>query len=307
MKKWGKVFSKRRRLIYIILAGFVIIASAVPFLNFVVLQKESRGTPSLDKGPKNLSEQKLEEYLLMSQATRYYAGKRYGKAIGAYREMAKKYPEKAPAALYKIANVLELAKYKQSKIISAYREVIEKYPDSEEAGKSLSVLKRYQLGGRKVQQSFYNEIIDKYPDNKIAEKALDGLEETSSDKTLLYQEIIKKYPDKSIAGIALGKMLVGIQKQQGAESIQKLCLEYLVKYPDSKIQIAAYKYMVSYAHQQNNLQPMMDLSYALIKDFTDNRLTEVVTSTLADIQYQKGNYSESLRLRTRMEKRKNEK
>lgn len=292
LKGLEKVFSGKNRVICI-LAAIVIVGVVVFECKWGVFSAGDRNFSRFARA--------AYEKQPMMKANSYRASGRYWMAVRAYRGVAKKHPDVAPAAYYEIAQTYSLSGSRDSKKIKAYQEVIQKFPDSEEAGKALDGLRRCQPFKNK--KTFYGDIISQYPDNKISAMALEALAKSSEDQTPLYQDLIRKYPDKYIAEAALAQMLNKVLAQQSSEDAQKFCLKCLVEHPNNKIQIAAYKQLVAYAQQSGNLQPVIDFSNALVKDYPNTPLTEVATLTLADINFQKGNYIESLRLRSSLEKK----
>jgi len=313
MKKIFRFLVKRKRWIFIISIGLILgLATPRVFEYFVVkfeyfvvkseIGKSEEGLTKLKNTEREFMKSAGPAKYLRVKAGNYRSLRRYGKAVRLYRKIAEKYPEAAPSALLEIANTLKLANADDSELSKAYQEVIQKFPDSDEAAEAMSTLRLYQTS-KDAQKKLYGGIIDQYPDNRIAAKALESLEKGYEDKPYLYQQLIKKYPDKYIAEVALGRILGNILETQSREDAQKVCLKILVEYPDDKIQIAAYKQLVAYALQGGNIQPVMDFSYSLIKDNPNTELAKTVTQTLADIQYQKGNYLESLRLNASLKKK----
>lgn len=304
LKGLKKVFSGKTRLARIIqiglvgFVGMVIFQIAVQFgnpkdrLKYAIQSNFSHWCL-----PKMESKQKV-----VNQIKRYQNEEGFKKSLRLCRKAAKKYPEIAPATSLETAHTYELMHSRQSRIIKAYRNVIQKFPDSDEAGQALLVLEKIQAKGDL--SSFNAQIIEQYPDNKISGKALEELVKTTKDPIPVYQDLIKRYPDKYVSGIALAQMMNTVFAQQSNEEAQKFCFKYLVEHPKDKVQVAAYKQLVIYAQQTNNLQPVVDFSYALLKDLPNTQLAEAAKEALADINFQRGNYIESLRLRSSLEKEK---
>ncbi|MCX5642999.1 MAG: tetratricopeptide repeat protein [Candidatus Omnitrophica bacterium] len=267
------IFWEKKRWVWIILSGVILCIVVPKFIYYLSVQVESKrfGVNSVSSNSAIRREyfKKRGGKYLMVEAKLYCGNGRYRMAVRAYKNIAKKYPKMAPAALYEITRTYELSGSSDSKKIKAYQEVIRRFPDSREA-----------------------------------EKSLEGLTKLSGNPIPLYQDLIREYPDKYIGEVALAAMVNNVLEQQRKEEAQKLCLKWLVEHPAARVRIAAYKHLVRYAQQSNNIEPVTDFSYRIIEDFPQGQLAEAATLFLAGIDFQKGNYNESLCLWSDLEKKK---
>ncbi len=244
------------------------------------------------------------DYAMFQVANSYYRMNRNFEAVTEFRRLLRIYPYSRlrEQAQYNIAYIyLNTGNYDQA--IEEFESVINRYPGTEWAARSQYNIgdSYYNAGNFEAAIEAYQKVLDEYPRSQYIIEAIDGIQfaqlsaggfDTSTD---ILEDFLADNPTSTTADRLRFRQAENVFQSGDYEGAVREFRQYLRITNNRNLMPDAYFNMADAYQRTDQKQQAAETYETLINDFPDSERAAPALVELGRIQYELGNYNESLR------------
>lgn len=243
------------------------------------------------------------DYAMYQTANSYYRMNRNFEAVTEFRRLLRIYPFSSlrEQTAYNIAYIyLNTGNYDQA--IEEFRAVISKYPNTEWAARSQYNIgdSYYNAGQYEEAIAAYRQVLEEYPRSNYIIEAIDGIEyaqlsagsgDTSTD---VLEGFLSDNPTSTTADRLRFRQAENVFQAGDYEAAVREFRQYLRVTNNQELMPDAYYNLADAYTRLDSLSQAADVLQTLTNDFPNSERVAPALAELGRIQYEMGNYNQSL-------------
>ena len=244
------------------------------------------------------------DYAMYQVANSHYRMNRNFEAVTQFRRLLRIYPfsRLREQAQYNIAYIyLNTGNYDQA--IEEFETVIRRFPGTEWAARSQYNIgdSHYNAGRFEEAIAAYNRVLEDFPRSQYIIEAIDGIQFAqlsagmSDESTDILEEFLADNPTSTTADRLRFRQAENVFQSGDYDGAVREFRQYLRITNNQNLMPEAYFNMADAFQRLNRKQEAAETYETLINDFPDSDRTATALAELGRLQYELGNYSESIR------------